>query len=630
MSHRSWIEINLSAFADNFTALKKMAGKDKLIMQIVKADAYGHGAAEIAQTALENGAHSLGVANADEGALLRYQGINCPILILSPSLLPEIPLIVENELTPSVHDLAFVKALSGFVNSPYPVHLNIDSGMGRSGIRLLEVKEIINEIQKLDNVNLEGIFTHYSSAENDREFTKKQTEAFNAILSELTIKPAYVHYANSSAVISLAPLPGNLVRIGALSYGFYTDDSQKDLIDLKPVMSFYSRISQIKMIEKGEYVGYNRTYKCQRTTKTAIIPIGYADGYDFLLSNCGKVAVKNKLYPVIGKVSMDMIIIDITGSEDVKLGDEVLLMGNAEDLKVEQLTGLYGGSPYEMLCQTGRRARKLFYKEGELISSVPRLRREFVSFDYDHQKLNRIIESAISQRLQSSEIADFITEDLIKNIFRDRDHKIHYRHDFYHSISFLEKQSEKYPQYFTVNTELRYKKVLSGSKFIITCAKSEQELAKYLRKPEVEYRWLLDSQLSLDAETFHVNEVQVNGINLTTEYLQKDNCLEIHCQSKDIESFEGKEVEFNISTTTFYPRSYHQLSVFITDITCGYEIEFKYPANLKIENTIPIFSGREKFPGQRKEDGSLIVSSEDWVFPLSGIVFVYKLIPSEN
>ena len=620
---RSWVEIDLTAFTANFLALKALLSPGIDVMQIVKADGYGHGAGEIATKALECGSTCLGIANADEGAILRLQGFTCPIIILSPSLISEIPVIIENNLTPSVSDLQFALAMNRLASEEYNIHINIDSGMGRSGIRIDEAFEIYSQINFLENICIEGIFTHFAASESDAGYTQSQINAFNKFLEKLPVLPKYIHYANSSTLLSPIEIPGNMVRLGALTYGFYTDISQKEQIILQPVMNFKSRIIQLKTARKGEYIGYNKTYCCKEDLHYAIIPVGYADGYDHLLSNLGKVAVAGKISQVIGKVSMDMIAIDVSGISVVSTGMEVQLLGNIASIRVEEISALYGGSPYELLCQTGRRAKRLFYEQGNLVASTPRLRREFVSTDYDDKKLNRIIEAAIAQRLQSSEIADFVTEDLINNIFKDRDKQIFYRHGFRHKITFLDEQRKGFEKYYIVKTELSYRKMLSGSHFVIACANNEENLSGYFLQPEVEYRWLLDNLLPLTRESFLVDNVYVNDIKMETSYQINNECLEIHCSNDALKAFVDHEADFLITTTTFYPRSYHQLSVFITDITCGYAIEFNYPENLNIENTIPIFSGRNKFPLLDKLERKIIASSEDWVFPLSGIVFVY-------
>ncbi len=621
---RSWIEIDLSAFRHNFIALSKFLSPDTKIMQIVKADAYGHGALEIAKTALDCGASALGVANADEGALLRYHGFDIPILILSPALISEIPLIIENQLIPSISDLDFASLFNDHATDNYPIHINIDTGMGRSGVNYSQAMELYEFCRSLPNLSIQGIFTHFSAAENDPEFSQQQIDLFCHIIAQLPKIPQFVHSANSSAVINSTSSPGNLVRFGALTYGFYTDPSQKAIIDLQPVLKFKSRISQIKSAQKGDYIGYNRTFACPHDLRYAIIPVGYADGYDYLLSNCGKVLINDCLLPVIGKVSMDMIAVDLTDAPQSKLDDEAILLGQAPHLRVEDVAALYHGSPYELLCQTGRRAPRFFYDKGELISSAPLLRREFVSSDYNDDKLNRIIEAAVRQRLQSSEIAGFVYHDLLKNIFSDQDNNIHFRHDFRHSISFSISDDPEMKDYYLTQTTLSYHKILNASSFRIACANNEDNLAAYFQKPDVEYRWLLDNSLALSPDSFRLLSAKVNDIELYSSTRIINNCLEITCYNEKLTSLTGNEVEFTINTLTWYPRNYHQLTVYITGITHKFSLNFTFPPNLIMESIIPVLSGKNKFPALHTTDTSATVSSNEWVFPSSGIIFVYN------
>jgi alanine racemase len=621
---RSWIEIDLSAFRHNYLALTGFLPADTAVMQIVKADAYGHGALEIARTAIESGAGALGVANADEGALLRYNGFDLPILILSPALICEIPLIIENNLTPAVSDPLFARILADSVDHEFPVHLNIDTGMGRSGINLSEARQLYELCRNLPNLFIEGIFTHFAAAENDHDFTCEQITLFERFLAELPQIPRYIHSANSSAVLN-KPLPtGNLVRLGALSYGFYTDNLQKKKIDLKPVLSFKSQILQIKSAQAGDYIGYNRTYCCDRDTRYAVIPVGYADGYDFLLGNKAKVLAGNSLCPVIGKVSMDMIAIDISKAEIIEYGDEVLLVGAVPKLRVEEVAALYGGSPYELLCQTGRRAPRFYFDKGELVSSAPLLRREFVSFDYNNSKLNTIIEAAVRQRLQSREIASFVFDDLLKNIFSDQDNNIFFRRNFVHNITFRLPDSDDMADYFITDTTLSYQKKLTSTSFRIACADNEESLAQYFKANDVEYRWLLDTRLKLSPDTFKLVSAKINDIELYSSIKLVNNCLEITCYNEKLNSLIGTEVEYTINTKTWYPQDYHQLTVYISGITQGFALNFKYPQCLKIENIIPILAGKNKFPDVRQRHCSAEISSPHWLFPSSGIVFVYN------
>ncbi|MCF7913354.1 MAG: alanine racemase [Candidatus Cloacimonetes bacterium] len=622
---RSWVEIDLSAFAANFRALAKLTPPNTFIMQIVKADAYGHGALEIARTAIDCGATALGVANADEGALLRYHGFILPILILSPALIPEIPLIIENQLTPTISDPLFATAFNELAPANYNVHLNIDTGMGRSGAALSQARQLYDLCEALPNIFIQGIFTHFAAAENDPVYSQHQITLFHQFLAALPHLPQYIHSANSSAVVNIEHCPGNLVRFGALTYGFYTDASQKEIIHLQPVLSFKSRISQIKTAHKDDYIGYNLTYKCSHDLKYAIIPVGYADGYDFLLSNCGKVILHDTLLPVIGKISMDMIAIDLTNATHSVTGDQVILLGNAPHLRVEDIAALYKGSPYELLCQTGRRAPRFFYENDKLISTAPLLRREFVSSDYNNDKLNRIIEAAMQQRMQGSQIADFVYQDILKNIFSDQDNNIHFRHDFQHSINFSIPSDPEMQNYFLTKTSLSFRKILNSASFRIACANNEANLNRYFQQPDVEYRWLLDESLNLSPDSFQLVSASINDIPLYFSTRIINNCLEITCYHEKLHKLIDQEVLFRIDTLTWYPRNYHQLTVYITGITHKFNLDFSYPPELKMENIIPILSGKQKFPTLTQNHNSATVTSQDWVFPSSGIIFVYNV-----
>jgi alanine racemase len=631
-NERSWTEINLSHFEQNLNELKKFIPPGSDFMQIVKADAYGHGAFEISKKAIHCGATFLGVANMQEGMLLRYQGIDTPILILSPSLGSEIGLILENDLIPTISSLEFAQTLNKKATKKTDIHINIDTGMGRSGIHFKQAPTAISKIRQLPNLQIEGIFSHFSAAENDADYSKLQSERFKGILDELDFKPKYIHIANSSGVITSKDNFSNLVRLGLLSYGVYTDNTLKDKISLKPVMIFKSRIGQIKTAEKGESIGYNRTYTAPDKMKYAILPVGYADGYDFMLSNKGKVLIKNKLCDVIGKVSMDMIAVDVTHL-NVNVGDEVILLGNEHDaIKAENLTSLYNGSSYEILCQVGRRAKRYYYENRKMIASSPLLRRDFVSFDYSDDKLNTVIETAIEQRLQSKEISNLIYSDILKRFFTEHDRDIHYRRNFKHTIEFKDSASSPFSRgntrglknsYYLTNTTLTFTKQLQNDHFYVACANSEKLLEKYFLRNDVEYRWLLDNKL--EANLFDVTSARINDIDLYHEMKLKDDCLEIRCHHPQLKELVGKEVEFSISTQTFYPKDSHQLSVYLIEMTQGVEISFIFGDILKNVEAVPIFSGRSKFPQIKENKGSITISSQPnkWVFPTSGVVFVY-------
>ncbi|MDY0152895.1 MAG: alanine racemase, partial [Candidatus Cloacimonas sp.] len=434
---RSWVEVNLSAFRDNLSFLKSRMEPSQSFLMIVKADAYGHGAAEISRVAIECGAIYLGVANPEEGKLLRIQNCLAPILVLSPSLESEIATIIANKLCPSVSTYEFANSLNKaavLAQTIVPIHIKVDTGMHRSGAEQSEFNELFHKVAQLKHLYIEGIFSHFAAAESDNDFCHLQEQRFEALLNQLPIKPKYIHIANSNAVLNKNGNACNLVRLGILAYGVNTSAHE---LPLQAVMTFKATLSQVKKIKQGETVGYNRTWIADRDGKYGIIPIGYADGYDFLLGNQAQVLLKGHLCKVIGRVSMDMITIELSDVPHAEVGDIAILMGADEPaVRAESIASLYVGNPYELLCQVGRRAKRYYYEHDKLLHSAPLSRRDFVPDDFNDTKLNQIIESAIAQRLQSEEIGELIYKEILKSFFYNKDKDIHYRHNFHHEISF--------------------------------------------------------------------------------------------------------------------------------------------------------------------------------------------------
>lgn len=618
---RSWTEINLANYRYNLQQLRKIIPPYQKIMQIVKADAYGHGALQIAKEAEKNGVAFLGVANQDEGAILRYQGIKLPILILSPSLEDEIPAIIENNLIPTIFSLDFAERLNSISSKPIKAHINIDTGMGRSGFNYEKFSEINYIYNNLTNIEIDGVFSHFASSENNQKYTEKQKEIFYQILEKLDFSPKYIHLSNSSGAITTTTEKCNLVRIGLLAFGVYTDCVLKKKINLKPVMNFKTTISQIKEAKAGQSIGYNQTYITPKETKYAILPVGYADGYDYLLSNKGSVEIKQNTVPVIGKISMDMTAIDISGI-DCQIGDEVTLLGDSiSAIRAENIVKKYDGSAYELLCQIGRRAKRYYHYDGLIIDSSPLLRRDFFSADFSDVKLNTIIESAMQQRMQSKQMAELLYSEILKQYFIESDNDIHYRRDFKHKITLQE--SAEFPKYYKVSTELKFTKILTSDYFLVACANSEENLEKYFKRKDVEYRWLLDEKFKLDANSFSVYHLQINSINLSHRIIMNSDCMEIYCSAPELKDLIGQEVQFSISTSTYYPKDAKYLSVYIIEMTKGVEITLESNiADLSID-AVPIFSGKNKFPKIDKSSNmTSITSNEHWVFPTSGVIFI--------
>jgi len=627
IKERSWIEINLENFRHNLNELKRLLLPGQEFLQIVKADAYGHGAFEIAKTALEEGAVYLGVANPEEGKLLRLQGIKAPILVLSPALKEEIPLFAEFDLAATLSDLVFARALSRYAKenkASVKVHVKADTGMHRSGFRSEEFVAAYRKIAALPNLEVEGILSHYAASENDDSFSARQNKEFEKLIKQIRPLPKYIHLANSSALLRNNCFHTNLVRLGIMTYGIYTSGRQYEKISLKSVMTFKSVLAHIKDIRKGEYVGYNKTWQATRDGKYGIIPIGYADGYDFLLSNLGIVSIRGQICRVIGKVSMDMVTVDLSSIPKSKSGDEIILMGGGTNLlRTEQLAAKYKGSSYELLCQVGRRAKRYYFDQGKLISQAPLSRREFVSSDYSDSKLSDIISSAISHRLQDEEIADLIYKEVLRGFFYNKDKDIKYRKGFVHTIQFLE--DKQHPDYYLTKTTLQFTKRLDNNYFLVACANSDEVLKRYFLRKDVEYRWLMDTNFGLSRNQFKVTNVSVDKLKLNASPTVNKGCLEIRCTHKDLNDYVGREVRFLIETETYYPKESHQLSIYITELTKGVTVKFIYPKNIKSIETQTVFSGKSKFPKVIKGKNVITIKTSDneWVFPNSGIVFAY-------
>ena len=623
---RSWVEIDLDAFRHNLKALKSFLKPEQGFIQIVKADAYGHGAWEIAQAALKEGATALGVANLEEGKLLRIEGCKAPILILSPSLIDEIPGILEYKLIPTVNDFSFAQALISICAKQKvkcPISLKFDSGMHRSGILEKDFAELWYFCKNAAELEVKSFFSHFASSESDLKFSEAQEKRFKQVIDKYKVEADWIHIANSSALINGLGSSGNLCRLGILSYGVYTHPSQKEKIELKPVMTFKSTVIQIKEIPKGATVGYNQTWKAQRKTRYAVIPVGYADGYDFLLSNKGKVLIEGIICPVIGKVSMDMICVDLTDAPEIQCGAEVILLGNGNnDIRVENLVSLYNGSSYELLCQVGRRAKRYYYEKGRLVTAAPLSRRDFVSSDYPNSKLNQIIQSAIAQRINSEEMSELIFREILRVFFYNQDRDIRYRKNFRHHILFIESLDK---DYWKAETTLIFSKTLQRDFFLVACANSDKALKDYFKRNDVEYRWLMDGNFQLNPTAFQLSSVKVNGLELTTRINFKAEAMEIRCSHPELKKLIGQEVRFEINTLTLYPKASHQLSVFITELTHGVQISFSYPETLKQIECVPFFAGQNKYPKITTSKNTISVTTkpEEWVFPQSGVVFAY-------
>lgn len=370
--HPMWAEINLDNFIYNINQIKKRA-KNSEIIAVVKANAYGHGAIEIAKTLVECDIKKLAVANIVEGIELRNNNINIPIMILGLSEKYAIDSILKYNVEPTVSTVNFAEKLNEkakTLNKIINIHIAIDSGMGRIGFRNNEtsILEII-EISKLSNIHIESIYTHFSTADSkNKEYSLKQLSIYKEMLDTLEkmgVNITKKNLSNSAAILDLEEAHFDCVRPGIIQYGYYpSKEVNKKALDLKPVLSWKSRILYLKEVETDEYIGYNQNFKTTKKTKIATIPVGYADGYSRGLSNKGKVIINGTLAPIVGNVCMDQIMVDVSEINDVATGDEVILLGSDGDIKfdAEDMANILNTISYEVLCLIGRRTPRIYIR----------------------------------------------------------------------------------------------------------------------------------------------------------------------------------------------------------------------------------------------------------------------------
>ena len=367
-----WAEVDLAAIKHNFNQVKKLIKPTTKVMAIVKANGYGHGAFEVGRAALEAGADYLGVAFLEEALKLRTEGLICPIMLLGWTPPEEYPRALENRIILTIYNLSEARILNqvaGEMGIQAQVHLKIDTGMSRIGIlakdeNIQQAMEIIN----LEHIWVDGIFTHLSKAdERDKSYAYLQLERFKNFTTKLEQKIGrkipLKHAANSAAIIDLPEAHLDLVRPGIILYGLKPSlEVNLDKINLKPALSLKARITRVERFPEETMVGYGGTYKTQRQTIIATIPIGYADGYTRLLSNKAQVLINQKKHPVIGKICMDQCMVDVTEQSQVKVGDEVILIGKDQDssISMDEIAYQLGTINYEIACMISERVPRIY------------------------------------------------------------------------------------------------------------------------------------------------------------------------------------------------------------------------------------------------------------------------------
>lgn len=371
-----WAEINLDIIATNTKNIKKLVG-DKELIAIVKADCYGHGAVDIVPTLLENGASRLAVAMLTEAIELRENNINVPIVILGYTPLYLGEELINYDIEQTVYDLDYAKELSKIAlsfNKKAKIHIAIDTGMGRIGfLPGDDTVKIINEVYNLEGLEVIGIYSHFSTSdEKDKTYANEQLFKFKKVMADLEtlgIEIPLKHISNSGAIIDMPETYLNGVRPGIILCGYYpSKEVSKDNLSVKPALTLKAKVAHVKELHKDMYISYGKTFKTNKKTIIATLPIGYGDGYPRALSENAKVIVNGKFASILGRICMDQCMIDVTDIENVKTGDEVIILGGEGDLKfnADDIAEALGTINYEILCRIKSRIPRVYIKNKEV------------------------------------------------------------------------------------------------------------------------------------------------------------------------------------------------------------------------------------------------------------------------
>ena len=373
----TYLKIDLDAIADNFRAIREKAGVP--VMAVVKADAYGHGAVPVAQL-LQNDCAFFGVSSVAEALELRHAGLSKPILILGHTPVDAFPVVVKEQIRPAIfcwEDACALSAEAQKQGVTTPFHFAVDTGMSRIGFQATEdAADLCARIAKLPGLDAEGLFSHFATADcADLSRTQAQSALFDQFCEMLRARGVSVkirHLDNSAGVMNRA-CHYDMVRAGIVLYGLYpSDEVDPKLLPLRPAMSWHSHISHIKLLEPGRQIGYGGTYVTTRETMVATVPVGYADGYRRNLSNRFYVLIRGQRAPILGRVCMDQLMVDVTDIPGVTPGEPVVLMGRdgEECISAEQIAAAGDSFNYEFVCGMSRRTPRLYYQGGKLVQTV--------------------------------------------------------------------------------------------------------------------------------------------------------------------------------------------------------------------------------------------------------------------
>ena len=371
----TWAEIDLNNLVANFNKIKQRVSPAARVMAVVKANAYGHGAVECARRLASAGADWFGVALPEEGVELRSAGITQPVLCLAGFWPGQAAMCIQHKLTPVVYRLEMIEALdqaAAGAGTVVDVHVKVDTGMGRLGVRFDELSEFVGSLERFRHVRVDGLMSHLAAADDAacQPLTRDQISRFEEAVTTFRdhgYRPTFLHLANSAGIFGHREAWGNMVRPGGVLYGLWRDVLPMSTSDaqLLPVMSLHSRISLLKWVPPGETIGYGCTFEASRRSLIATLPIGYHDGYLRGLSNRAHVAVRGVFAPVVGRVSMDLTLIDVTNVPSVAIDDQVTLLGSNRqqaELKItaEELARIVGTLSYEVTCGVADRVPRVY------------------------------------------------------------------------------------------------------------------------------------------------------------------------------------------------------------------------------------------------------------------------------
>jgi alanine racemase len=374
----TWADVSLTTLRQNFRTVQKHVSAAVTVCAVVKADAYGHGAVECSKSLEAEGARWLGVTALDEAIPLRDAGVRANILLMTGFWRGEEAEIVRLHLTPTVWEPSQIesldKAAAGLGVAQHPVHLKVDTGMGRLGVGIDQLPAVLNVLRSAKHLTIEGLSTHLASSEiMDAPSVAEQERSFEAarrMVRDAGFEPRFVHVANTSAVISRRETWNTMVRPGVSLYGYYLPFQRAGRevsggtlrLPVKPILTWKTRILSLRNFGANQALGYGATYVTKAPAQVAVLPVGYADGYNRQLSNRGRVILREHYAPILGSISMDLTLVDVTGIPGVSVGDEVILLGTCDGLSVDALehARLANSSPYEILCNISKRVPRRY------------------------------------------------------------------------------------------------------------------------------------------------------------------------------------------------------------------------------------------------------------------------------